>query len=155
MAKIKRTKGFEAKIATQISGIATFQAETVTGDVVTFNDLYKVDRNSDDDVNLELIFINSGVIVSSDVFIDKIIKIQGIRGSIGKTPIGTCQDVHGKFLDIISVVSVSNITPIPDDLNIRLIITGGPNSLIRQVGKTVKLTAVGQNIDVVISIIFF
>lgn len=119
------------KVAQVLQTFAANAANTaVAGStVIPITDIYTV-GNSGNPVTFDLVFRTKGVGALTDAVInnvtppDKVI-VSGGKDSLLKMLLGADKDLNGTILKIKSVVTATNLTPVPAALDVNLSITGG------------------------------
>lgn len=136
MAKTKSmTKANKVKLNKVAQVLQTFAANNIANTavagstVIPITDIYTV-GNSGATVSFDLVFRTKGVGALTDAVInnvtppDKVI-VAGGKDSLLKMPLGTDKDLNGTILKIKSVVTATNLTPVPTALETDLSLTGG------------------------------
>lgn len=132
---------------------ATPENVIVSGNDIILSDLYDV-NSSGNMVSFTLRFNNIGVATTTDVFLGPDQKASDEHGSLIDFPVDTNTNVAKKFLKIYSVITTTNLTPLPDHVKVDFIIKGGA----RQVSYPLpdyQLNEAGDSVNLDISIFFF
>lgn len=140
-------------LSNAIQTIKAFTTGVVSGNDIILNDKYQVDA-SNNQVTFTLEFNNIGVATSTDVFLDNVQLANAAHGSLIDFSVDTDINVDGKFLKIFSAIVISTLTPLPDNLEVDFTIKGGIKSVNYPL-PVFKLNAVGETVNLDISIFFF
>lgn len=119
-----------AKVLQAFTATASPAASAPDGPVISITDIYTV-GNSGNEVILNLLFNTKGVGATTDAFLhnvsmpDKPIVPPGTRDSLVNVSLGIDKDLNGIILKSKSVVTATNLTPVPVALNVEFILSGG------------------------------
>ncbi len=155
----KVSKAAKVKLTRALETIRAFNAEEALLKSVSLTDLYQVNNTLPNQVTFNLDFKNFGTATLTDAVLhdvngtDKIL-LNKVSGSITNQPIDTNKEADGKFLNITSVVTATNQTPVPQDLKVDFSIAGGMASKSYAI-PSATFNSVGDSIIIDISIFFF
>lgn len=150
----------DAKINSLLSAseeISLTESISVVGNKIIWVDLYKLKKISDDIITFSLLFYNTGVITTSSVYLDKQIfgGLKNIHGSILDHSIDTNSNLMGKSFDIYLAATATELTKLPADFKVSLILKGGKGTITYPILDRVELNTIGQTIEVNYSIFMY
>ena len=150
----------DAKINSLLSAseeLSLTESISVVGNKIIWVDLYKLKKISDDVITFSLLFYNTGVITTSSIYLEKQILdgLKNVHGSILDHSIDTNSNLMGKSFDIYLVATATQLTTLPADFKVSLILKGGKGTITYPILDRVELNAIGQTVEVNYSIFMY
>lgn len=150
----------DAKINSLLSAseeLSLTESISVVGNKIIWVDLYKLKKISDDVITFSLLFYNTGVITTSSIYLEKQIfdGLKNVHGSILDHSIDTNSNLMGKSFDIYLVATATQLTTLPADFKVSLILKGGKGTITYPILDRVELNAIGQTVEVNYSIFMY
>ncbi|WP_333667111.1 hypothetical protein, partial [Flavobacterium sp.] len=146
------------KLISASDELSSTESVSIVDNKIIWVDLYKLKSSPDDMVTFSLLFYNTGVITTSNVYLNKQVfgGLENIHGSILDYPIDTNSNLMNKTFDIYLAATATELTtPLPADFKVSLILKGGKGTIAYPILDRVELNTIGQTIEVNYSIFMY
>lgn len=146
------------KLVKALETLKSFKSESSVEGIITVTDSFQI-RNIDNNITFSLIFNTTGVGATTDAVLHDInsgdeIIVSGARDSLFNFPVRKGKIVNTKFLIIKSIVTATDLTPVPINLKAIFYLSDGVQTLNYAIPEA-KFTQVGGSVIIDISIFFY
>lgn len=160
MAKKKKlTEANKKKLINAGETLKNFATSSAVENILNVTDIYDV-NNAGTLVTFDLVFLTKGVgAITTAVLHDAITSVDlpiatDERDSLIKHPIKIDSVVNRKFLKMVAKVAATNLTPVPADLKVNFILSGGASDKNIPIPPA-SFKEVGDQVIIDFSIFFF